>query len=68
MESVIMGRKTCKKCNRGKLDVRAKRSALVKVALFWLPLKRYQCNYCYKKSYVLGSSLVSLKKNELQPQ
>jgi len=54
--TLITERRTCRKCKKGKLDTRAKRSAFVKITLFWLPIKRYRCDYCNKKSYVLTSS------------
>lgn len=47
--------KKCPNCNRGVLKNRAKRPAFIKATLFWLPIRRYECNYCYKKSYVFGS-------------
>ncbi|WP_214653089.1 hypothetical protein [Mucilaginibacter segetis] len=27
----------------------------MKATLFWLPIKRYECNSCYKKTYIYGS-------------
>lgn len=41
----------CPKCKKGVLDTRVPRSRLVKIFAFWLPLKRYKCYYCSKKSY-----------------
>jgi hypothetical protein len=55
MEPVIMEKKKCRKCGVGRLDTRTKRGFLVKVLLFWLPIKRYRCDTCFKKSYVLKS-------------
>jgi len=34
-------------------DNRVKRSSIVKSLFFWLPLKRYFCEKCVKKFYVL---------------
>ncbi len=47
--------KKCPKCSTGMLKTRAKRPFLVKYALFFLPIKRYRCTNCHKKSYVFGS-------------
>ena len=55
METTMMVRQQCKKCHRGVLDSRVKRALLVKLALFWLPIKRYKCNICDKKTYLFGS-------------
>ncbi|MBB3969019.1 transcription elongation factor Elf1 [Mucilaginibacter phyllosphaerae] len=56
-------KKTCPHCGRGKLANRARRPALMKATLFWLPIKRYSCNVCNKKSYVFGSVWEDEKKN-----
>ena len=61
-----MDRKKCKKCNRGKLSERTKRGFWVKTILFWLPIKRYRCDYCNKKSYVVGSATNTIKQPKLQ--
>jgi hypothetical protein len=69
MESIITtarNRKKCKKCFHGVLDTRSKRPILVKMILFWLPIKRYRCSHCDKKTYVLGSAWVDVKSNHLQ--
>jgi hypothetical protein len=66
MAPIIMDRKKCKKCFRGKLETRAKRALIVKVTLFWLPVKRYRCDNCHKKTYILGSSLMPVKRPVLQ--
>jgi len=66
METTMMVRQQCKKCHRGVLDSRVKRALLVKVALFWLPIKRYRCNYCDKKTYLFGSSQQRRQQNTLQ--
>jgi len=42
----------CPKCGQGFLNSRVKRPAAVKDFLFWLPLKRYKCNKCAKKTYM----------------
>lgn len=47
--------KKCPKCETGLLKARVKRPFMVKYLLFWLPLKRYQCNTCHKKTYKFGS-------------
>ena len=66
METTMMVRQQCKKCHRGFLDSRVRRALLVKVALFWLPIKRYRCNFCDKKTYLFGSSLQRRQQNPLQ--
>jgi hypothetical protein len=66
METTMMVHQKCKKCHRGVLDSRVKRALLVKVALFWLPIKRYKCNNCNKKTYLFGSSLNRRDQNTLQ--
>lgn len=48
--------KKCKKCDTGILEDRVKRPLLIKTLLFWLPVKRYKCDYCNKKSYLLDRS------------
>jgi len=45
----------CPRCKKGYLSKRAKRSLLIKVLLFWLPIKRYKCSYCAEKVYVFGA-------------
>lgn len=66
METSMMTRKKCNKCNKGDLDTRAKRGVFVKMFLFWLPIKRYKCNYCNKKTYLLGSSLQQFHESRFQ--
>jgi hypothetical protein len=66
MNLVMTERKRCRKCNGGKLDSRVKRGVLVKTFLFWLPIKRYRCDFCKKKSYVFGSALSSINQSDLQ--
>jgi len=68
MESSAIQRRACKKCGIGKLDTRARRGMLVKATLFWLPIKRYRCNACDKKTYVLGSSFEAKPTRQLQIQ
>lgn len=46
--------KQCPKCKIGRLDARVKRSFFIKYVLFWLPYKRYRCDYCNRKSYILS--------------
>lgn len=43
----------CSKCKK-RLDGRVPRGRLVKMFLFWLPLKRYKCIACNRKLYILG--------------
>lgn len=66
MDPIIMEKKKCRRCGVGRLDTRAKRGVLVKTFLFWLPIKRYRCDSCYKKSYVFGSANVVVKHSRLQ--
>ena len=66
METTMMVRQKCKKCHRGVLDSRVKRPLLIKVTVFWLPIKRYKCNCCDKKTYLFGSSLQPRQQNTLQ--
>jgi len=40
----------CKRCNNTSVS-RIPRGPLVKLFLFWLPLKRYVCYRCHRKSY-----------------
>lgn len=47
--------KKCPKCDGGILNSRAKRPFMVKYVLFFLPIKRYKCSNCHKRSYVFGS-------------
>jgi hypothetical protein len=44
--------KICPKCKKGGLNSRIKRGLLIKVFLFWLPLKHYKCSNCLRKTYV----------------
>lgn len=55
MEAVSDKRK-CPKCGKGFLEFRTPRAWWVKLTLFWLPLKRYKCGHCNKKTYVYGSA------------
>lgn len=55
MEAVSIARK-CPKCKNGTLDHRTPRGFLVKTFLFWLPIRRYRCSKCTKKSYILGAA------------
>jgi len=66
MEATMLVRQQCKKCNRGVLDTRVRRPLLIKLALFWLPIKRYKCNFCDKKTYLFGSSLHRRQQNHLE--
>ncbi|MEO7211619.1 hypothetical protein [Mucilaginibacter sp.] len=45
----------CPKCAVGILNRRAKRPFWMKTLFFWLPIKRYECGSCFRRSYVFGS-------------
>ncbi|WP_344977809.1 hypothetical protein [Compostibacter hankyongensis] len=45
----------CKRCRTGKLDERVPRGWLVKFLLGWLPIRRYRCSHCQRRSYILSS-------------
>jgi hypothetical protein len=47
-------KRLCPKCKKGFLDYRTPRAFWVKTLLFWLPIRRYKCSYCDKKTYVYG--------------
>lgn len=49
----IQQTRKCLKCNKGTLDTRVKRGLLARTFLFFLPIKRYMCNNCQKKAYVM---------------
>lgn len=53
---LIQATHQCFKCNKGTLDSRTKRGFFVKNVLFFLPIKRYRCNFCDSKTYVLESN------------
>lgn len=55
MEEAPKIRRKCPKCQSGTLTSRARRHFLVKTFFFWLPIKRYQCNVCDKKTYKFGN-------------
>jgi len=55
---------TCPRCIKGYLANRTKRSLMVKIFLFWLPIRRYKCNYCAAKVYVYGNP--KTEKNTLE--
>jgi hypothetical protein len=42
----------CPKCGKDALDTRVHRQMVIKIFLFWMPLKRYKCSFCKKKSYI----------------
>jgi len=46
-------RRLCPKCKRGDLDYRTPRAAWVKALFFWLPIVRYRCSSCNKKTYII---------------
>lgn len=58
--------KHCPKCKIGHLDERVHRSFFVRSALFWLPIRRYICYRCGKKSYILYRA--ELKRYRNYPQ
>jgi hypothetical protein len=45
----------CSKCGR-RYSTWIERTLLVKIFLFWLPLKRYMCNNCGRSRHLLRSS------------
>jgi hypothetical protein len=45
----------CLECRNGTSMHRTKRALAVKILLFWLPIKRYKCTKCSKKTYILGT-------------
>jgi hypothetical protein len=49
-------KRKCPKCKTGYLEYRTKRSVFVKLVFFWLPIKRYRCSICWKKSHVFERS------------
>lgn len=60
-------KRTCPKCKKGYLDYRTPRAFWVKMFLFWLPIRRYKCSYCDKKTYVYGNVKNSIPKvNKLE--
>ncbi len=61
--AICKERKKCKKCETGVLDTRVHRGVLAKLFLFWIPLKRYRCNECWKKTYIIGSVWIQKKHN-----
>ncbi len=42
----------CPKCGKATLDTRVPRPVMVKLLLFWLPIRRYECSFCFKRSYL----------------
>jgi hypothetical protein len=51
-EIVIKKPRPCPKCAKGYLSDRVPRGFIVKQLLWFLPLKRYICYSCCRKSYV----------------
>lgn len=49
--------KDCPNCENGKLDIRIRRSTLVKTFLFFIDLRRYECSCCGHKAYVTNKQL-----------
>ncbi len=45
----------CLKCKNGAAMFRIRRGFVFKVLLAWLPVKRYRCTRCAKKTYILGT-------------
>jgi len=66
MAPIIMERKKCKKCNKGRLYTRVQRGLIVRSLLFWLPIKRYRCDSCNRTSYIYGSVLMPAEKPDPQ--
>jgi len=54
-------KRKCPKCKTGYLEYRTKRGFFIKLLLFWLPIKRYRCNICWKKSHVFESPVKQLE-------
>lgn len=52
--TVIKEHKKCPRCNQGHLDTRVKRGRAIKTLLFWLDVKRYSCNACGRKVYLIN--------------
>lgn len=44
---------TCWRCHQA-LDTRISRSLILKILLFWLPMKVYFCQKCLTKRYILS--------------
>ena len=42
----------CPYCEQGVLDNRIKRGFFIRNFLFWINLKRYECNTCERKVYI----------------
>jgi len=53
----------CKKC-KAPFDERIKRHRLVRLFLFFLPLRRYHCWSCNSKQYVWDKTSKKQKKSE----
>lgn len=51
----VNAKRRCPKCKKGTLDYRTPRGFLVRSLLFWLPIKRYRCGNCNRKTYVYCS-------------
>lgn len=43
----------CPKCKKAKLYERVPRATWVKTLFFFLPIKRFKCHHCGKRSYIL---------------
>jgi len=59
--NIVETKRKCPKCKTGYLKYRTKRGFFVKLLLFWLPVKRYRCNICWKKSHVFESPVKQLE-------
>ncbi|SJZ98606.1 hypothetical protein SAMN04488132_107140 [Sediminibacterium ginsengisoli] len=46
----------CRKCKKGTLDTRVERAMVIKKLFFWLPIKRYRCSHCYRRTYLFTTS------------
>jgi len=53
---VVKEYKKCPYCKTGDLDTRVKRNKLVKSLFFWMDLKRYACNNCGRKVYLVNKA------------
>jgi transposase-like protein len=57
----------CPKCKKGQLTERVKRNTLIRVFLFWLPIKRYKCWACNRKSHILIRERIRHTDRPLMP-
>lgn len=50
--NVVQNHHKCPNCETGYLNNRVKRGFFVKYVFLWMDVKRYECGYCGKKTYV----------------